>query len=177
MDSGAAPHSQLDMVVKRSWDKRGLKLLGKNWPYVLGSALAAIAFGISAGARSSALTNLIWVGGTVAGIALLVAVQEQGTLFVEGDRFGERKWPLPRRSFPIAEVGSVRRVTRRGGGQPPWPHIVVLDRNGRRLLDILAIAWADHDLDLFIIRLGLPLQGSFNQVVSGREFNELFPRR
>ena len=164
------------LVLRRSWDKRGLRLLGRNWPWILGASMAALAWSVSASAKGSSLSAAEWIAGTVAAITLLVAMQEQGRLFVAGDEFGESKWPRRRRSFPISEIGRVRRITRRLPGQPPWPHVVVVDRNGNRLLDIQAVVWTDRDLDAFFARLGVHPEGSFDEVVGARQFDELFPR-
>ena len=168
-----------DLILRPSWEKRGFKALKRNWPWVLGSAVTVVAFAVSAALKDPSWTdNGAWLAGGVALIVVLVALDQRHRVFVRGDMVGESGWPLRRRrSFPVSDVGRIWRVTKRAGNQPPWPHLVVLDRQGKLLLDLRADVWSDADLARLMARLGQHAQGSFDRVVSGREFRVLFPKR
>ena len=101
-----------DLLLRPSWDKRGIKRLRQNWPWVLGSSGMALAFSLTAAVRDpSWIANVSWPAGGIALVGGLVALEQRHRLFVRGDVFGESGWPFwRRRAFPVADVGSIRRV-------------------------------------------------------------------
>jgi hypothetical protein len=106
-----------------------------------------------------------------------LALRWNATLFVDDMRFGERSPLRRKRSLARAEVEGVERLTIRRGNQAPRAQFLVLGPNGAVKMKVIDDVWSDSDLNRLWQRLGVTPTGSFDRVLSYREFKRAYGDR
>jgi hypothetical protein len=125
------------------------------------------------------------IGWDVLLVALLVLmlggqyllVRWNAALFVDGGTFGETSPFRRQRSFDVAELQGVERVTIRRANQAARQQFLVLGRNGAVKMRINDAIWSNEDLDRLWRRLSVAPTGSFDRVLTYREFKRAYGDR
>ena len=105
------------------------------------------------------------------------SVSWNAILFVSGSTFGQRTAVRRKHTFDLSAVSGVEKLTIRRGYQPPVSQFLVLGANGVVLMQIRDDAWGSDDLNHFWTRLNVAPSGTFDRVVSYRQFRRAYGDR